>query len=146
MRRIGTAVDDFCSTCSNYKPIVKEPEYEWVDCTGEWDFRYNGAELMATNRTNGCLMAVAPRKYYGLDLVNAWNGPYRMVEDSKSFRIERRVEKKPAPPVFKVGDKVRYDGRKWTIKGWDGCTPPCARLEEDHETAVVPTSRLEAVK
>jgi hypothetical protein len=87
-----------CKGCPNFNltPIEKE---EWVDCSGEWDFYYRMRDMVlcAKNKNNEGIMHIAPRDYIGLDDpigALSWGGPYRMIEDSNGFRIERRVVKK----------------------------------------------------
>lgn len=101
----------------------KEPKYEWADDTHNWTISFTGTCVEARNKEHGCVMHVAPRDLCGMGTL--YSG-YRMVDDleTESFRIERRIEK----PKFKLGAKVKWDGRMWTIVGFDTCTPPCALL------------------
>jgi hypothetical protein len=130
--------------CVNYKPASAPVEKEeWVDCTVEV---FNKIRLQAFDMSNSgdknwyCgwsakeCPAVAIMPVVGQVIGEDYRVVYRDGEPRKEFRIERRVEK-PAPPVFKIGDKVRYDGREWTIVGFDDCAPPCAVLFDPTYTA-----------
>jgi hypothetical protein len=78
-----------CKGCPNFKltPVEKE---EWVDCTKEWDISYEPTrQIIKAKHPNNCIMHIIPRDYCGMD-----SGPYRMIEDDRGFRIERRVVKK----------------------------------------------------